>query len=178
MSEKAISFSFIRLLVSEAIRELNAQYSDFKDRDRHVETRICNLGKKPGFAMALVLSKNKPQIEQVEDIGVYIAQNVAPALFGVSGKSNVTQHKVVTISFVPQPPAWFTCLTAKDATPTPEEIMWHRNYAQFFAGVCVGVFSHFGYRAQPNVEQANQNGVVVSLVCESLQGSWEFSCRF
>jgi hypothetical protein len=53
MNEASIS----RLLVTEAIREYQKHYKDFKDKDYHIEAKVCALGQKPGFSMAMLMSR-------------------------------------------------------------------------------------------------------------------------
>lgn len=165
------------LLVTEAIREFSKHFENMNDKNVHIEDRICNLGKKPGFALVsqLIRNSNASEPEKLEEIGLFLGKNVTHALFSLTARSSVNNYKNIVLQFSNGLPSWFNCIAAPGSTMDAEQTFWFRNYAQFLIGVYLGALTHLGIKATARLEHAVPGSLVISFECVSLEGTWEFS---
>ncbi|OHS94859.1 hypothetical protein TRFO_10773 [Tritrichomonas foetus] len=161
------------LLVTEAIRELEKRFEGMNDKTNHIETHICNLGKKPGFVMTSQILRNGSDIEGLEEICKFIATRFSQSVFSVQAKPSLSQSKIFTLTFVERSPSWFQCLIPPNSSATPQQMFWFRAYGHFVMGVFCGALLHFGYKATPSFEK--NSPLTLSFKLEELEGTWEFA---
>ncbi|OHT10035.1 hypothetical protein TRFO_20838 [Tritrichomonas foetus] len=162
-----------QLLVSEAIHEFEKKYENMTDKSTHIEINICNMGVKPGFAMASQMCRNGQDFETLDDICKFLTTRFSQTLFKVTAKYVLSPQKVLSITFPEKVPSWFNCIVSPNGSMTPQQIFYFRAYAYFFLGLFQGAFLHFGYKATPALDNKPP---LLSLLfrLESLDGSWEF----
>ena len=168
MSDKP--FQLPLLLVTEAIRELEQRFANMNDKNSHIETHICNLGKKPGFVLVAQLLRSSNECESLDEKFKFIANRFCNDVFQAKA-SYTSQNNNLTITFNEVPP-WFRCLNPS-TQHTPQQIFWFRAYGHFVMGVICGALLHFGIKATPKFD--NSSPLTLSFKYEELQGTWEFA---
>lgn len=165
-----------QLLVTEAIHEFEKKFENMTDKAAHIELNICNLGIKPGFAIASQICRKEPNdYENLEDISKFLSTRFTQSLFNVPAVKTLTPQKVLTISFPDKLPSWFnSIITPGNAQQSSNSIFWFRAYAYFLLGLYSGALLHFGYKATPALSSDKQPSLNLSFKLEPLEGSWEF----
>lgn len=177
--EKVKNNPLPQLLVTEAIRELSKRFENMNDKNSHIEKHIGALGRKPGFAMASQLCRTgQENVESLDEICKFIAGKFSQAIIGMSAKHTLTQQgsKILNLTFE-KLPSWFNCLVNPGSQQlSPDQQFWFRCYASFIMGVYSGALLHFGYKT---IQREPKIGtpLVLSLVIEDLDGTWEFSAN-
>ena len=164
-----------QLLVSEAIRELQKKYENALDKTTHIEMEICQMGIKPGFAIASQLCRDSADINTFDDIVKFLVSRFSPALFNLTPQSKIDKANVLKISYADKLPSWFNCVLSSPGLPmTPGQIFWFRSYAYFILGLYSGALLHFGYKATVALENASLPSLRMLFRFEHLDGAWDY----
>jgi hypothetical protein len=169
-----------QLLVTEAIREFGRRFDGTNDKWTHVEKHICQLGRKPGFAMtSQLLRSGQESIYSLEDIVKFLTSKLSAQAFGVQATRGeiYSNPRAIAIHYTDKLPSWFYSVVAPGAQSLlPEQKTWFRCYAYFMIGVFSGALVHFGFRVichDPDIRAGTQ--LLINFGLEELDGTWEFS---
>ncbi|EAY13989.1 hypothetical protein TVAG_491280 [Trichomonas vaginalis G3] len=160
------------LIVSEAIRDLLKRFDGMNDRDLQIETRIFELGRKPGFAFASFICIDDISVNTETEAAKFLVIAVAAKILGTKGIIEVKDGQIsITFKVIPQQ---LRCLTSADGLFSPEQLFWYRCYANFIAGVFSGVLTHFGYKVFASFEPPSITELKFNFQVEKLEGNWTF----
>lgn len=175
------SNSLTHLIISEAVKYLENKYDleGIPEKNGPIEAHMCELGKKPGFALIGLICKNGQDFESIDDAGKFLATRFSNIILNSPGSYSITSspQKSIIITYPKVDRiALFGCLSGQS---THQSSFWFKNYAAFFQGVFTGALTHMGYSVTSSFEQPNAQSLQYKFVVEELDQSstWEFDAK-
>ena len=167
------SSALTHLIVSEAIKDLDARFEGTSDKSVPIDSHLFELGRKPGFALVGLISRSGQDFE-LDDIPKFLANRFSPIVLNNPASSFSLSNKTITLQYKKaQLPQWFVALSGP---ATPQQQLYLKGYASFYMGVFVGALTHMGYKVTPSFELPNQNQIDFKFAVEELdpKKTWEF----
>jgi hypothetical protein len=168
-----------QLLVTEAIRQFEAHFSESPEKASLVETEISRLGRKPGFAATAQLLRSIPDpADTLKDITDFLAGRFSIALFDVQAVP-VMGKDAIKVRYGDRLPAWFASLTTPHGEIIEQAGRWFNGFAYFMIGLFSGALLHFGYRLiGPASYDFTSGALTFTFRAEKIDAVWEFGGNF
>ena len=173
---ESISSVISQLLLSEAIKEFEKYYHKMNNKDLHIESKIFEMGLKPGFSLAAQICMNGSDIKSFDEAGKFISTKLAQTIFDCRGRYKVENNNLIILFKSPFPNI-FKCLLSNDDNFSYQQKFWFKCYSSFFSGVFSGALSHFGYKSIASFDPINNNELIFKFELTDYDGSWEFASK-
>lgn len=171
--EYEISNRFVQLLIISEIQELETKFYDIPDKTQLIEQHICRFAMKPGFALVAQYCKDADiHLKSLKDISFFFTTKVSRLIFGSSPICIIEENKLI-VDYTDSLPSWFTCLGVPKKPLSFKSQQWFRYFTNFIAGVIIGIFMHFGYRATLTIDSASFESLKFTIEANVFEDSWE-----